>query len=128
MCCRRYYRGILFLTTNRVRSFDDAFQSRIHLSLRFHDLDSGAKRQIWLAFINKSHRNSGLEPSPNAGLSDADLKRLAEKEINGRQIKNVVGTAAALAEKSDEVLGYKHIVGVLEILDQFGLDFDSLTE
>jgi hypothetical protein len=29
-----YFQGILFLTTNRVSSFDDAFQSRIHIALR----------------------------------------------------------------------------------------------
>jgi hypothetical protein len=29
-----YFQGILFLTTNRVSTFDDAFQSRIHIALR----------------------------------------------------------------------------------------------
>ena len=29
-----YYQGIMLLTTNRVRDFDDAIQSRIHLALR----------------------------------------------------------------------------------------------
>lgn len=29
-----YFQGILFLTTNRVATFDDAFQSRIHIALR----------------------------------------------------------------------------------------------
>ena len=29
-----YFQGILFLTTNRVTTFDDAFQSRIHIALR----------------------------------------------------------------------------------------------
>lgn len=28
-----YYKGILFLTTNRIGTFDEAFKSRIHLSL-----------------------------------------------------------------------------------------------
>ena len=31
-----YFQGILFLTTNRVATFDDAFQSRIHIALRVH--------------------------------------------------------------------------------------------
>lgn len=29
-----YFNGILFLTTNRVMSFDPAFQSRIHMALK----------------------------------------------------------------------------------------------
>lgn len=115
--CYRYYRGILFLTTNRVRTFDEAFQSRIHLSLHYNDLDSDAKRQIWIAFIKKSHSS--------AELTEGELDDLAEKRVNGRQIKNVVGTAAALAENNDEKLGYKHLVGVLEIMDQFKVDYNA---
>lgn len=30
-----YYRGIMFLTTNRVNDFDEAMQSRIHLAIRY---------------------------------------------------------------------------------------------
>ena len=30
-----YYSGILFMTTNRVRTFDDAFKSRIHVPLKY---------------------------------------------------------------------------------------------
>lgn len=33
-----YYRGVLFLTTNRIEEFDDAFHSRIHIALRFASL------------------------------------------------------------------------------------------
>lgn len=29
-----YFQGILFLTTNRVKTFDDAFQSRIHMAIK----------------------------------------------------------------------------------------------
>lgn len=36
-----YYAGILFLTTNRVALFDDAFKSRIHMSLYYPALDVG---------------------------------------------------------------------------------------
>ena len=28
-----YYKGLLFLTTNRVGTFDEAFKSRVHISL-----------------------------------------------------------------------------------------------
>src|SRR4051812_3395039 len=45
-----YFAGILFLTTNRVSTFDDAFQSRIHVALRYHDLDQDTRLAIWKAF------------------------------------------------------------------------------
>ncbi|TCD68283.1 hypothetical protein EIP91_011249 [Steccherinum ochraceum] len=109
-----YFRGILFLTTNRVRVFDEAFQSRIHVSLRYHDLSPDARRKIWVAFLKKIHGDI-----PNGGLTHDDLRDLGEKKINGRQIKNVVRTAGALASGTHEKLGFKHLVRVLDMMDQF---------
>lgn len=109
-----YFRGILFLTTNRVRVFDEAFQSRIHVSLRYQDLAPDARRQIWVAFMRKVNGDT-----PNGGLSKADLRDLGEKKVNGRQIKNVVKTAASLAVGRQEPFGYKHLIQVLELMEQF---------
>lgn len=122
----RYFRGILFLTTNRVRTFDEAFQSRIHISLRYHDLDAAAKRQIWIAFITKVHTSSSVPLLVNGGLTEAELKELEDRKVNGRQIKNVIRTATAVAEGENEALGYKHLVQVLDILDQFEMDWNSM--
>jgi len=36
-----YFQGIMFLTTNRVATFDMAFQSRILFSIKFGDLRVG---------------------------------------------------------------------------------------
>lgn len=36
-----YYAGILFLTTNRIGDFDEAFTSRIHISLYYPELSRG---------------------------------------------------------------------------------------
>ncbi|KAJ3558215.1 hypothetical protein NM688_g1055 [Phlebia brevispora] len=109
-----YFRGILFLTTNRVRVFDEAFQSRIHVSLRYYDLNSDARRKIWVAFLRKVHGDT-----PDGGLSKEELRQLGEKKINGRQIKNVVKTASALATGRQETLSFKHLSQVLDMMDQF---------
>lgn len=41
-----YFQGIMFLTTNRVTTFDDAFQSRIHFSIKFGSLSQRARNEI----------------------------------------------------------------------------------
>src|SRR5262249_58379475 len=46
-----YYEGILFLATNRLETMDVAFQSRIHVPVKYEALDSAARRQIWKNFI-----------------------------------------------------------------------------
>lgn len=48
-----YYEGIMFLTTNRVQTFDAAFQSRIHISLEYPELDKPARKAIWRNFLDR---------------------------------------------------------------------------
>ena len=42
-----YFQGVMFLTTNRVKSFDDAIKSRITLALRYDSLPPATRRIIW---------------------------------------------------------------------------------
>ncbi|KAK5123020.1 hypothetical protein LTR85_003586 [Meristemomyces frigidus] len=48
-----YYEGIMFLTTNRVQTFDAAFQSRIHISLEYHELDIKSRKTVWENFLKQ---------------------------------------------------------------------------
>jgi len=42
-----YYEGIMFLTTNRVQTFDDAITSRIHLMMKYEPLSPDYRRIVW---------------------------------------------------------------------------------
>lgn len=112
-CRCRYFRGILFLTTNRVKTFDEAFQSRIHLSLRYDDFGEEAKKHIWTAFLKKAALAS---PSGVQDLSMGELKQLSAKRVNGRQIKNVVKLATSLASYESEALGFRHLTRVMDLM------------
>ena len=122
----RYYRGILFLTTNRVRTFDEAFQSRIHLSLHYNDLDPDARRQIWIAFLKKAHTHSEATHVQNTGLSEEELDTLAQKDLNGRQIKNTCRTATSLAKSRGQKLKYEHLEEALNAMEEFLVEFASM--
>jgi SpoVK/Ycf46/Vps4 family AAA+-type ATPase len=52
-----YFRGLLFLTTNRIGQIDDAFLSRIHVVLEYETLDDGQRKQIWNGFFQKLERD-----------------------------------------------------------------------
>jgi hypothetical protein len=41
-----YYNGVMFLTTNQVYEFDAAIMSRIHLMIKYDNLDKEARRMI----------------------------------------------------------------------------------
>jgi SpoVK/Ycf46/Vps4 family AAA+-type ATPase len=78
-----YFQGILFLTTNRVETFDDAFQSRIHVALRYGDLTSKAKRSIWKMFLERVRAIEGVNI---ASFSEEDYDMLSRHTLNGRQV------------------------------------------
>ncbi|KAH6694140.1 P-loop containing nucleoside triphosphate hydrolase protein [Plectosphaerella plurivora] len=83
-----YHPGILFLTTNRVRSLDPAFESRITIAIRYEALGRAARAQVW---------KSQLDGVAGTVAPDIDCDELARQHLNGRQIKNAVRLALSLA-------------------------------
>ncbi|KAL3451638.1 hypothetical protein BJX65DRAFT_304231 [Aspergillus insuetus] len=114
-----YFQGILFLTTNRVETFDDAFQSRIHVALRYGDLTTKAKRSVWKMFLEKVQAMDGVQ---TATFTDKDYDLLSRHNLNGRQIKNSVRTAQALAVNEKTPLSMEHIKRVLDVAETFDHD------
>ncbi|KAL8833085.1 MAG: hypothetical protein Q9170_004518 [Blastenia crenularia] len=106
-----YYQGILVLTTNRIKSIDPAFQSRIHFSIQYPDLDTASRQIIWHNFIRD-------RPDPSE-ISDEDIANLSKSDLNGRQIKNAVACASSLAWEEGSKLDIRHIDIVLEALADF---------
>lgn len=86
-----FYDGILFLTTNRVGSFDDAFISRIHVQLYYPDFDDESRRKVWKTFIEKLQRERGDYIRLNIDAKEyLDGKELKAVRWNGREIRNGV--------------------------------------
>ena len=107
-----HYEGILFLTTNRVETFDEAFKSRIHVPLKYEDLTSDSRKKIWRNFLTRFTKDE-LE------LDEKGYESLAEAKINGRQIKNVVRTAKSLAQFNEEKLDLKKLKQAIQIQKEF---------
>ncbi|KAF7933321.1 hypothetical protein BELL_0129g00190 [Botrytis elliptica] len=105
-----YYEGILFMTTNRVNNIDPAFKSRIHLSMDFKDLDKNAREKIWRNFLSR-----GEDQGHHHQITDVEIGRLADSNINGRQIKNVLKTAKLLASHKGELLKFEHVGTVMSV-------------
>lgn len=113
-----YYTGILFLTTNRVTTFDEAFKSRIHIPIRYTDLSFESKLQIWKNFC-------GMVPG-GVDIDERGLERLAEHDLNGRQIKNAVKAAESLASFEGVKLDLARLLQVTKIQSVFEKDLSSV--
>ena len=119
-----YFQGILFLTTNRVETFDEAFVSRIHLSLRYEELSTKARLRVWKLFLEKVRSTEGVEI---AKITESDYMDLARRDVNGRQIKNLVRAAQALAVYEEKPLSMAHIKRVIDVAESFERDLKGGT-
>jgi hypothetical protein len=119
-----YFQGILFLTTNRVETFDDAFQSRICMGLKYGALVAKQRKEIWRNFVNKvkaCEERAGLDMS-GWDVGEEELVELSKKELNGRLIKNAVRTAQSVALSEEKRFSMRHIRGVLTVMEDFDSD------
>lgn len=112
-----YYSGCLFLSSNRAASsIDPAIASRITVMLGYPPLDAAGRTKVWRNLIELvpvlptdettgqlSERildNPRRAPKYRQVLTDADYASLgAAYELNGRQIKNSIVLARALARE-----------------------------
>lgn len=122
-----YYRGIIILTTNRIKSIDVAVISRIHLAIRYEDLSVDQMRSIFKYFLDQ------LEPGCIANRESIDdfIESFGHHyNLNGRQIRNVVSAALAAARheadagvngkpKGDGRMTFKHLKSVCEMTRDF---------
>jgi len=88
-----YFQGVLFLTTNRVATFDEAFQSRIHIGIRYGELDITAKKMVWKLFINKVRALPGVDV---AEITEEDYSKLSNFAVNGREVQNTLFSISPL--------------------------------
>ncbi|KAH8196619.1 hypothetical protein TruAng_009213 [Truncatella angustata] len=97
--------GVLFLTTNRVGVFDEAFTSRIHISLYYPPLKRDAAHLIFEKNMDKiksryakSQRQIDIKVSEITKFALDYYDQNDQGRWNGRQIRNAFQTALALAE------------------------------
>ncbi|MCJ1381029.1 hypothetical protein MMC17_004138 [Xylographa soralifera] len=115
-----YFEGIMFLTTNRVHTIDPAFKSRIHLSLAYPNLSTEARRGLWKTFILKA-----TDQRHPRWLGAKFLETLSKEDVNGREIKNIIRVAHALAVSDKRPMRADDILQGLRSLKDFERDFNK---
>lgn len=104
-----YHAGVMFLTTNRVRSFDPAFFSRISLAIRYAPLQADSRKTIWINILTAA----------NIDMTNLDIDQLASYDVNGRNIKSVVRLAQTMAFGENVNVTQDHLLKVLVTTARF---------
>lgn len=124
-----YHRGVLFLTTNRIKTFDEAFLSRFSIAIKYNELDHAGRHTVWKKFFELagcrvgSSEDEGFTKLSTTCVTIEDLDELAEKPFNGRTIKNLVRTAQALAMSDEQPLSVEHVKQVVKVQERFLQEF-----
>ncbi|KAK0469250.1 P-loop containing nucleoside triphosphate hydrolase protein [Desarmillaria tabescens] len=126
-----YHRGVLFLTTNRISTFDEAFLSRFSIAIKYKELDCTGRYVVWRKFFEMAGSTIVEDGTVSvekgtSSVSQVDLETLSQKNFNGRTIKNIIRTAQALALSDKQPLGIKHVQVVLQAQEKFLDDFSTV--
>jgi hypothetical protein len=134
-----YFSGLLFLTTNRVGHIDEAFMSRVHVVIGYPQLDDSKRRELWEGFFCKlrADTNGGIRVSQSAKEYVMQDAKALNIKLNGREIRNVLQTAIALAEfeakedpdysEDDKInVAKDHFERVLDMSRSFRVYLDSI--
>ncbi len=104
-----YFGGLLFLTTNRGDNLDEAFLSRVTVGLHFQKPGFDGRLAIWKGLLS----NAGID------VEEHDLIELVDFDVNGREIKNAINVAKALAGADKTPVKFKHLNAVLKERQKF---------
>lgn len=126
-----YYRGVLFLTTNRVQAFDSAFLSRIHVALHYKNLRDEDRERIWRNTFERLERESSgsvviSTAAQSRLLGNGPDNRIQSLKWNGREIRNAMQMMLAMAESEAREEGGKvvtvtpkHVAAVVKLSGGF---------
>ncbi|CEI60116.1 unnamed protein product [Fusarium venenatum] len=106
--------GILFLTTNRIGDFDEAFASRVHVSLYYPELDEQKTIRVFelnLDLIQDRFKQQGREIRyDSSSIQDFARQHFLKHRFsrwNGRQSRNLYCSGLAEYDKQGEDLDNK---------------------
>lgn len=84
-----YFKGIIFLTTNRVGTFDEAFISRIHVPIYYPPFQDEERIRVWDTFFEKLEQDRETTMRILQSTKDyTQSQELQSLNWNGREIRN----------------------------------------
>ena len=91
--CLEYYRGVLFLTTNRHYAFDEAICLQITMFLCYEKHTKHQRNAIWTTMLHCV----GFKE-----FTSEDLTQFSKPEFNGREIRKIVKNNTNLGKEQGE--------------------------
>ena len=110
-----YYEGIVFLTTNRIKTFDIAVQSRVNLGVHFVEMSEKQQKRLLTIFLEMIDERQ----IKNKGKILEWVAEDFRDKFNGREIRNMLSSAMALARAAERPLELSDIKVMRDSKRQF---------
>jgi len=110
-----YNDGILFMTTNRLKSIDQAIKTRINLPICYPKFDMDRRRDVWNALLKKW----GID------IEKKTVKKLSMTEVNGREIRNYMRLIVSIHKDRGLVLTDESMLEVFEECKKLTTEFSE---
>ncbi|TGO06808.1 hypothetical protein BTUL_0494g00020 [Botrytis tulipae] len=134
-----YFNGVLFLTTNRISTMDNAFESRIQIAIHYKSFNGSTRETVWRNLIRSKFASYEEDLAARfiddtrkvdirARMSEAkaeilaNVDVLANQDLNGRQIRNSLNIAEGLAFADSQETGQirlRHITQSIHMALEF---------
>ncbi|KAK4189827.1 ATPase, AAA-type, core [Podospora australis] len=115
-----FFSGIVFLTTNRAKSFDPAMKSRLHLALEYKPPGIETRQHLWTQYL------SAIPASEIDMDINEDIDELLPEKLNGREISYAVHTARTIARYEKQPLSLAHLRDVIQVRRDFDRSLQAM--
>ncbi|KAI5917972.1 P-loop containing nucleoside triphosphate hydrolase protein [Camillea tinctor] len=117
-----YSEAFILMTTNRIAELDSAINERLHMALELPDLKFEDQKSIWTGLIERldgltSDEKESLKEFIDHGLPSLENGKF--QNMNGRQIRNCISAALAMARRENCSLNGHHITDMLGLGSKF---------
>lgn len=103
-----YHEGVVFLTTNRIRDFDSAFLSRVHLRIQYPPLNPVSREKIWRTTLRNVKEAQEWPEDKYQYLAETFI-------LNGREIANLSRTALSISQTDESPLTAELLSSLYEL-------------
>lgn len=104
------HQGVMFLTTNRINTMDDAFRSRISMIIDYDNVNINLdiKHKIWTNLLTASELIDKF--------TQEDINELSTYQLNGRQIKSAIRMSQSISKADNLVIDKEIIKSIIKYL------------
>jgi hypothetical protein len=81
----------------------------VHLTINYPQLDRNSRLRIWKTFLNHMDTQSDM--------TEAEVEALADIDVDGRRVRNVVKTARILAKRQQRAICFNDVKNVMRITE-----------